>query len=95
MTVELFRALSERDREELFRFRYSVYVEELGRYGRIADHRGRRLVEPEDAHSVLSGARQDGQVVGTARLTFGADGFSARQIDQYSSVRSWPRLRHG
>src|SRR4029453_5640787 len=84
MGVELFRAQSEHDQEELFRFRYAVYVEELGRYRQRADHRGRRLVEPEDAHSVLYGARQDGHVVGTARLTFGADGLSHRQIDEYS-----------
>jgi len=84
MDVELFRAESERDREDLFRFRYSVYVEELGRYRRSADHQGQRLVEPEDAHSVLYGAREDGRVVATARLTFGGDGFSARQIEQYS-----------
>src|SRR5512132_382411 len=84
MGVELFRAQSEHDQEELFRFRYAVYVEELGRYRQSADHRGRRLVEPEDAHSVLYGARQGGHVVGTARLTFGADGLSHRQIDQYS-----------
>ena len=84
MSVELFRAQSEHDREEIFRFRYSVYVEELGRYRRTADHRGRRLVEPEDVHSVIYGAREDGRVVGTSRLTFGADGFSQRQIDQYS-----------
>jgi hypothetical protein len=49
MTVELFRAQSEQDREELFRFRYGVYVEEMGRYRRTADHRARRLLEPEDA----------------------------------------------
>ena len=84
MAVEVFRAQSDQDREELFRFRYEVYVEEMGRYRRTADHQGRRLVEPEDAHSVLYGAREDGQVVGTTRLTFGADGFSARQVDQYS-----------
>ncbi|HMD56490.1 MAG TPA: cyclic nucleotide-binding domain-containing protein [Solirubrobacteraceae bacterium] len=84
MTVEVFRAQSEQDREELFRFRYAVYVEEMGRYRRIADHQGRRLVEPEDAHSILYGAREDGQVVGTSRLTLGADRFSPRQIDQYS-----------
>ena len=29
MTVEVFRAQSEQDREELFRFRYGVYVEEM------------------------------------------------------------------
>ena len=85
MTVEVFRAQSELDREELFRFRYAVYVKEMGRYRRTADHRGRRLVEPEDAHSVLYGARdEDGRVVGTSRLTLGADGFSPRQIEQYS-----------
>jgi len=56
----------------------------MGRYRGAADHQGRRLVEPEDAHSVLYGARKDGQVVGTSRLTFGAEGFSPRQVDQYS-----------
>ena len=84
MSVEVFRAQSEQDREELFRFRYAVYVEEMGRYRRIADHAGRRLVEPEDAHSILYGAREHERVVGTSRLTFGAAGFSPRQIDQYS-----------
>jgi hypothetical protein len=83
MAVEVFRAQSEHDREELFQFRYSVYVEEMGRYRRIADHDGRRLVEPEDANSLLYGGREDGRVVATSRLTFGADGFSVRQIEQY------------
>lgn len=82
-TVEVFRAQSDRDREELFEFRYSVYVEELGRFRRTADHERHRLVEPEDASSVLYGAREGSQVVGTTRLTFGADGFSQRQINGY------------
>jgi hypothetical protein len=84
MGFELFRAESDYDREEIFRFRYSVYVEELGRYRGNADHEGRRLVEPEDGHSAIYGARENGRLVATARLTFGADGFSPRQIDQYS-----------
>src|SRR5256885_866600 len=71
-TVEVFRAQSDRDREELFAFRYSVYVEELGRFRRTADHERHWLVEPEDAWSVLYGARENGRVVGTTRLTFGA-----------------------
>src|ERR1051325_5221451 len=84
MSFEFFRAESEHDREEIFRFRYTVYVQELGRYRGIADHEGRRLVEPEDEHSVIYGARRDGRVVGTGRMSFGAEGFSPRQIDQYS-----------
>jgi hypothetical protein len=84
MAFEFFRAESDQDREDVFRFRYTVYVEELGRYRGIADHEGRRLVEPEDDHSVIYGAREGGRVVGTGRVTFGKDGFSARQIEQYS-----------
>jgi Cyclic nucleotide-binding domain len=83
VTTELFRAQSEQDREEIFAFRYSVYVEELGRYRRIADHERRWLIEPEDAHSVIYGARENGRVVATSRLTFGEDGFSDRQLDHY------------
>src|SRR2546422_3456228 len=84
MGVELFRAQSGEEREKLFRFRYSIYVEEMGRYRGIADHAGRRLVEPEDAHSIIYGAHEDGEVVGTSRMTLGQDGFSERQIGQYS-----------
>src|SRR2546423_14712588 len=83
MGIELFRARSHDDREALFRFRYSIYVEEMGRYRGIADHEGRRLVEPEDAHSILYGARDDQEIVGTSRMTLGADGISERQVGQY------------
>jgi hypothetical protein len=83
MGIELFRARTDDDREALFRFRYSIYVEEMGRYRGIADHEGRRLVEPEDAHSILYGARDDREIVGTSRMTLGADGFSQRQVGQY------------
>jgi hypothetical protein len=82
--IEVYRAVSEQDREDVYRFRYSVYVEELGRYRGMADHGGHRLVEPEDAHSVVYAARMDGRVVATGRMTFGGDGFSERQIEQYS-----------
>jgi hypothetical protein len=83
MSIDLFKAVSDEEREELYRFRYSIYVEELRRYGGIADHARRLLVEPEDAHSILYGAREAREIVATARLTLGADGLSDRQIEQY------------
>lgn len=66
------------------RFRYQVYVEELGRYRSSADHDRRVLIEPEDRHSILYGIEDDTGVVGTLRASFGGDGFSPRQISQYS-----------
>ena len=71
-------------REAVFQFRYSVYVEEMGRYQDTADHANRRLVEPEDDHSLIFFATDGADVVATARLTWGGDGFSERQIRQYS-----------
>jgi hypothetical protein len=72
------------EKEAVYRFRYSVYVEEMGRYQDTADHANRRLVEPEDDHSWIFFANDGVDVVATARLTWGGDGFSERQIHQYS-----------
>ncbi len=84
MAFEIGVATSPEEREAVFRFRYSVYVEEMGRYQGSADHAGRRLVEPEDDQSWVFFAREGDDVVGTARLSWGAKGFSDRQIDEYS-----------
>jgi hypothetical protein len=72
------------EKEAVYRFRYSVYVEEMGRYQDTADHANRRLVEPEDDHSLIFFATDGDDVVATARLTWGGDGFSERQVRQYS-----------
>jgi hypothetical protein len=70
--------------DAVYRFRYSVYVEEMGRYQGTADHVNRRLVEAEDEHSWIFFAREGDEVVATGRLTWGGDHFSDRQIRQYS-----------
>jgi hypothetical protein len=84
MAYTFDQAGTDEQREAVFRFRYSVYVEEMGRYRSTADHANRRLVEAEDSNSHLFFARDGDDVVATARLTCGADGFSDRQIQQYS-----------
>lgn len=76
-------AATDEEREAVYRFRYAVYVEELGRYRDTADHAGRRLVDPEDARSWNLYATAGGEVVGSFRITWGGHGFSERQIDQY------------
>jgi hypothetical protein len=83
MALEVHVATTEAEREAVFRFRYDVYVEEMGRYRAIADHEHRRLADPEDDHSWIIYGAVDGEVVGTTRLTWGGCGFSARQIEQY------------
>jgi hypothetical protein len=81
--IEIRRATTTEEREAIYRFRYSVYVEEMGRYTATADHTHRRLVDPEDEHSWNYFAHDGSAVLASHRVTWGGLGFSARQIDQY------------
>jgi hypothetical protein len=68
----------------VYRFRFDVYVEEMGRYGGAADHERRLLVEPEDETARIFYAAPEGEIVATSRFSWGGDGpFSERQIEQY------------
>ena len=94
MAFDVGVAETPEEREAVYRFRYSVYVEEMGRYQGSADHDGRRLVEPEDDVSWVFYAREGDDVVGTARLSWGAKGFSERQVDEYSLPPFLAELPH-
>lgn len=61
------------------------YVEELRRYVDIADHENRRLVEPDDEFAHLYLLRHEGRVIGTSRLSWGADdgALNDRIVEQY------------
>lgn len=76
-----------RDMEDLHvvqRFKYDVYVEEMGRYASIADHANRLLVERDDAASHNFLIRVGDDLAATMRLTWGGDGaLHDRHIAQY------------
>lgn len=77
-------AQTEEERQAVYRLRYDVYVEEMGRYQTVADHARRILYEDVDEQSRISYAAVDGKVVATARLTWGGAGpFPHRMIEQY------------
>jgi CRP-like cAMP-binding protein len=94
MAFDVGVATTPEEKEAVYCFRYSVYVEEMGRYQGSADHAGRRLVEPEDDVSWIFYAREGDDVVGTARLSWGAKGFSERQVDEYSLAPFLAELPH-
>ena len=83
MGFDFGRAESAEEVEAVQRLRYAVYVEELGRYRDVADGSDRRFAEPEDDHSWIFYARDGNEIVAATRMTWGADGFSDRQVDQY------------
>lgn len=77
-------AESEEEKLAVYRFRYDVYVEEMGRFSSAADHERRMLVEPEDETARIFYAAQDGEVVATSRFSWGGDApFTRRLVDLY------------
>jgi hypothetical protein len=83
VTFTFGRAVDPEEIAAVQRLRYAVYVEELGRYGAVADAGDRRFAEAEDDRSWLFHAREGDEVVATLRMTWGGDGFSPRQVRQY------------
>ncbi len=77
-------AESKEEKLAVYRFRYDVYVEEMGRYAGAADHEQRVLMEPEDETARIFYAAEDGEVVATSRLSWGGDApFSERLVEHY------------
>ncbi len=77
------------DRDALARLRYEVLVEEMGKYRDQADHGRRLLVDDEDRrgwHTVA--IADDGAIAAAHRLSWGGNGFSDRQREQYD-LDSW------
>ena len=61
-------ARSDEDRERIFRFRYDVYVIEMGKSPAEADHQKKIIRDELDEDAHLLYAEDEGQIVGTVRL---------------------------
>ena len=82
--IQIALAESEEEKRAVYHFRYNVYVEEMGKYRTVADHQRRMFYEPCDAHSRIFYATENGEVVATARTTWGGDApLPQRMIEQY------------
>jgi N-acyl-L-homoserine lactone synthetase len=72
--IKAFLARSDDEREAIYRFRYRVYVDELGLDPPEADHAQKRLADAHDAIGHSFGLVEDGgNVVGSLRCIYMAD----------------------
>ena len=76
MAIEIVDACDARLREEVFRFCYDIYVREMCRPQKDADHAAGRIEDRLDAFAVLLAAREagTGRVAGTVRSNVLGDG---------------------
>jgi hypothetical protein len=88
-------AETEEEREAIFRFRYSVYVEELNRKLGGADHARRVVHDDEDDRPytlLLYTAGEDGALTGTVRLRHWAPGAVPAKERATFSMERFPGL---
>ena len=82
------QARTEEEKEAVYRFRYEVYVAEMGRYRSVADHKRRLFREPEDDSARIFYVAKEGEVLATSRFSWGGDApFTERLIDHYDLTR--------
>jgi predicted GNAT family N-acyltransferase len=74
MSYTLFRAVSPADKQAIYRFRYQIYIEELGKTHIPADGDGKLMYDEADDHAVLFYAVAGDRLVATVRALSGVDG---------------------
>lgn len=70
MAIEIRKVRTESEARDVFRLRYEIYIEELGRTQRHADTAARTIEEPLDACSNLFCAYDGPRIVGTVRTSY-------------------------
>lgn len=72
MTIDTAKTPDEQER--IFRFRYTIYVEEMGKPMPGADHVQRTLRDELDNHATHLYALRGGEIMATLRIFWGRDG---------------------
>jgi len=74
MSIRITEARSQKQIDDVARFRYETYVEEMERPQKYADHERRRIWEPLDETGRVTVAyNKEDRVIGTMRINYGAD----------------------
>lgn len=80
-------AITEQERQRIFRFRYAIYVEEMGKPMPGADHEQRLLQDELDARSTQLYVERTDEIAGAVRITWGRDGLPPAYVGWYGLDR--------
>lgn len=85
--INIRLATTDADLEAIYRFRYVIYVEEMHRQQKHADHAARRICDPLDACGHILGVWEQGEVVGTVRANFVRESDLGEYFEMYQVDR--------
>lgn len=90
-TVVIKPALSLEEKHHIYQFRYHVYIEEMNRVQKYADHQAKTIHEPLDDTAILFSAYIRGDMVGTIRLNYAKRG----GLDYYPTLYDMFSIQDG
>jgi Cyclic nucleotide-binding domain/Acetyltransferase (GNAT) domain len=96
-SIKVSFAVSEQEKFRIYRLRYQVYVEEMGRQLPSADHKNRLVFDELDEKGFLVYAQAGSEVIGTIRQNIGtAEEFSPELVCMFCMdiFRTFDKGRH-
>jgi predicted GNAT family N-acyltransferase len=90
MGIEIRELTSHEDRQRVYRFWYNIYVREMNRVQKYADHEAGTIQEPLDQTGHVLAAIVDGEIIGTIRINYAWDGDISYYADLYEMHRYAP-----
>lgn len=81
------QAETDEERDRIFRFRYLIYIEEMGKPMPGANHEQRILQDGFDARSTQLYIERDGDIAGVLRIIWGNDGLPPTYVSWYGLDR--------
>lgn len=93
--MEIRKISSSQDLENVFRFRYEIYVTEMNRNQIYCDHITKKIQEPLDLHANIYAAfDSSGKIVGTLRSNYLESGGLTEYIKLYEIFKHDPKCTH-
>jgi predicted GNAT family N-acyltransferase len=90
-------AESDEIKRRIYRFRYRIYIEEMGKPYQNADHQNKLLTDSLDQKCTLLYAEKNNKIIGTVRINWGADQETMNYFDNsdfaLDRFRSFPDSR--
>jgi len=81
--IEVCQAVTENEKQNIYRFRYDVGVLEHGLKQRYADHKRKMVHEPLDEEADLFYCHDQGRIIGTTRTSYADRKHTAFYLDMY------------
>ncbi|MEG3903285.1 GNAT family N-acetyltransferase [Microcoleus sp. B4-C5] len=82
--LEIRLAQTPEEKEQVFKLRYQIYVEELGYSQHYADQQQQKIEEPLDRSGNIFGAFKDGKLLGTVRCNYSSQSDLGYYVSLYN-----------